>query len=377
MLLVGLGLPSARAEDPPVATAPAFPPAPDVPHTPEKLELPRAPSTFTTTDRGWIHFSYPPGTRDRLREVLRDAEAVREELSNRLGQRVLTDVHVRVARTPGEMTTLAPEGAPYPKYASGVAYPDIGLVLLTLLPENAAALHDVDEIFRHELAHIALEDAIGGRHGVPLWFNEGLAVHLSRESPLLRMKVLSTATLAGRLIPLARLDQSFPRDASAAELAYAEAADVVRYLLRKEDSERFPQLIERLREGQTFASALKDAYGIELSSLEFEWREDVARRYSFWPVFFSGSLIWVGVLVLFVVGYHKRRRRSKETLAQWAKEEAAMELKRARAAIPETRVHIVLPIRDGDPSDLPRIDAPKKDIEVPRVEHEGQWHTLH
>jgi hypothetical protein len=94
-------------------------------------------------------------------------------------------------------------------------------------------------------------------------------------------------------------------------------------------------------------------------------------------VFFSGGALWVGVIALFAVGYQKRRRRSKETLAQWAKEEAVAELRRARTLIPETRVHIVLPSQTSDPSELPRVDAPKKDVEVPRVEHDGQWHTLH
>lgn len=356
----------------------SFTPAPDAPAFAGKLELPPPPSTFTTMDRGWLRVSYPPGSRERVREILREADAVKGELSLRLGERVLDHVYVRVARTPGEMTTLAPEGAPYPKYASGVAYPEIGLVLLTLTTDNDSALHDVGEIFRHELSHVALADAIGETHHAPRWFNEGLAVHLSRESPLLRMKTLSTATLAGRLIPLSRLDDSFPADTGAANLAYAEAADVVRYLLRQEDSERFPQLVQRLREGQPFGAALKDAYGIDASSLEYEWREDVARRYSFWPVFFSGSAIWIGVLVLFGVGWKRRRKRSRETLERWAREEAVAELRRARALMPEARVHILLPgTRDAEASDLPALNAPPPEAEVPKVQHDGQWHTLH
>lgn len=380
-LLLGSSVARAAPGDPssPVAhgEGSSFAPTPDAPMLGGKVELPAPPPSFLTIDRGWLRVSFPPGTRERLRDVLQTAEGARSELSLRLGQRVLDHVHVRVARTPGEMTTLAPEGAPYPRYASGVAYPEIGLVLLTLLPEHASAAHDVGEIFRHELAHVALADAIGETHHAPRWFNEGLAVHLSRESPLLRMKTLSTATLAGRLIPLSRLDDSFPADAGAAELAYAEAADVVRYLLRQEDTERFPQLILRLREGQPFGAALKDAYGIDATSLEYEWREDVARRYSFWPVFFSGSVIWVGVLLLFAVGWNRRRKRSRETLQRWAKEEAVAELTRARAMLPEARVHIVLPGREPDAPELPALPAPLPEAEVPKVQHDGQWHTLH
>src|SRR5690606_39736253 len=62
------------------------------------------------------------------------ADKAREELREMLGQNVLERVHVRVGRTVTEMETLAPEGAGYPKYASGVAYSEIGLVLLTEQP---------------------------------------------------------------------------------------------------------------------------------------------------------------------------------------------------------------------------------------------------
>jgi hypothetical protein len=216
---------------------------------------------------------------------------------------------------------------------------------------------------------------------VPYWFNEGLAVHLSGESSLVRLKTLSTATLSGHLIPLSRLDRGFPSDGDAAEVAYAEAADVVRFLLRKQDSERFPALVRRVRDGQPFAAALRDAYGLEATSLEYEWREDVAKRYSFWPVFFSGGLVWVGVLVLFALGWRRKNQRSKTTLERWAREEAFAELRRAQAsAAPAVgRVHIVLPNQGAsaqEPPELP-LGAAVDPVEVPRVQHEGQWHTLH
>jgi hypothetical protein len=346
------------------------------------LELPSVPRTFNVADRGWIHFAYPPSTRARVQPLIRAADEVRAELGRRLGQSVLRNVHVRVARTPFEMTTLAPEGAPYPKYATGVAYSEIGLVLLTLEPNQTGSLSDVAEVFRHELAHVALWDAVGQSDRVPHWFNEGLAVHLSGESSLLRLRTLTTSTLAGRLIPLSKLDRGFPADAMSAEVAYAESADIVRFLLRQEDKERFPALIARIRDGEPFPAALRDAYGVDSWTLEHEWREDVAKRYSFLPVFFSGSLIWIGVLVLFGLAWRRRRRKSRETLERWAREEAFAELKRARASVeqvPAQRVHIVLPAAEpvGSAQEVPLLPPAAVDIDVPKVEHEGNWHTLH
>lgn len=381
VLVVLLGPRSALAEPPPEAqgeevTAPKFRSPADQPRAGGSvIKLPSVPPSFYTRDAGWIHFSYPPSTRERVEPLIQDADKIRAELAVRLGQPVLKNVHVRVARTPGEMSTLAPEGAPYPKYASGVAYSEIGLILLTLTPGHPNALDDVNEVFRHELAHVALSDAVGDSRRVPYWFNEGLAVHLSGESSLLRLRTLWSATLSGRITPLERLDASFPADAGAADLAYAESADVVRFLLRQQERERFPRLIERVKDGQSFASALRDAYGLDFVSLEYEWREEIGRKYSFWPVLFSGTVVWFGVLGLFVVAWQKRRRRSQRTLEQWAHEEARTE----RSALPlpvAPRVHIVLPgQQSAETPELPPM-APIE-AEVPKVQHEGQWHTLH
>lgn len=337
------------------------------------LKIPPPPASFNTHDAGWIRFSYQPAVRERVQPLITEADAVREQLRGRLGQDVLDRVTVYVARTPGEMATLAPEGAPFPKYAAGVAYSDLGFVLLTLQPVHPNSRHDLAEVFRHELAHVALNDAVDGRH-VPRWFNEGFAVFASGESSFPRLQTLWTATVANDLLPLSRLERSFPEDAVTASVAYAQAADVLRFLLRKQDQQRFHSMIERVKSGQNFELSMKDAYGLDLAGLEYEWREDVARRYTFWPVLFSGSLIWVFAVGLFGFAWRRRKRRDRETLARWAREEEREEAMRRRLErAQDERLHIVL-------SRAPRQEAlavPPPEVGVPMVEHDGSWHTLH
>jgi hypothetical protein len=336
------------------------------------LTEPPVPPRFNTFDGGWIRFHYHPSNREHVLALISESTVIRRELAERLGVPVLGRVRVDVARTPGEMATFAPAGAPYPDYAAGVAYPELGLVLLSLAPVHPNADHDLVQVFRHELAHVALFDAAGGAH-VPRWFNEGFAVFASGESSFTRLRTLWTATVADKLIPLERLDAGFPANESDAEIAYAEAVDVVRYLVRHRERFRFQGLVERLRAGQEFAAALKEAYGIDLVELEQEWREDVAKRYTFWPVLFSGSVVWVGVLGLFVVGWRKRKQRARVILARWAEEEARDDASRARAeAMSGQRVHIVLAR-----SPQLAMPPPPSEGDVPKIQHDGQWHTLH
>jgi hypothetical protein len=361
----------------PALTAPHAPPT-DAPRLPSSdIRRPEPPAGFNRHDAGWVHFAYPPEARQRIQRLIESADGMRTELSARLGAPVLNDVHVRIARTPWEMTNLAPPNAPYPKYASGVAYPEIGLILITLDPRHPNERHDVLETFKHELAHVALHDAVKGRD-IPRWFNEGFAVHISGEGSLPRLQTLWTASLSGNIIPLERLEHSFPDDAILASVAYAEAADIVRYLIRTQEHYRFDGLVERIARGMSFDQALASAYGIDRVALENEWREDIAKRYTFWPVITGSTLLWVGIIGMFFWAYRRRRLRNQRTLERWRREEAAEDamLAAAAAARAEPRVHIVV----AQPS-LPIAPPPRRPMssepEIPKVEHDGTLHTLH
>jgi hypothetical protein len=369
------------------------PPAKDAIDPGRGAVLPPPPDGFNTYDGGWLQIAFPPAKRHRVQPLINEADAFRERLRDLFGFPVLGRVTVRVARTPGEMAGLAPAGSPFPKYAEGVAYPRLGLILLTIDPKHPNSAHDLGEVFRHELAHIALYDALEGHH-VPVWLNEGFAIHLSGESSLTRMQTLWTATLAETLLPLSQLDVNIPDDPVQTPIAYAQSGDVVRHLLRTRYNQRFIGMLSRVRGGQPFASAMNDSYGFEVygigaNSLEDEWRRDVAKRYSFWPVLFSGSMVWIGALGLFVVGYYRRRKQQRITLDRWAVEEAAEQMPKVASAAPSGRMHIVLapksvtpeaasPDSAGDDGMLPPdFKKTARDMEVPKVEHEGSWHTLH
>ncbi len=341
--------------------------------------LPRlnpAPPSFHRHDGGWVQFEYPPEMRQRVQPLIALADEFKGVLVKRLGYPVLDHVEVRIARNHREMATLGPEDVPVPGYASGVAYSQLGLILVSIEPRYPNSRHDLPEIFRHELAHVALHDATEGR-GVPKWFNEGFAVHLSGESAGTRLQTLWSATLANRLLPLEQLERSFPSDPVQTDVAYAEAADVVRYLVRHQDRERFAALFARIRAGQPFGLAVSDAYSVDLETLESQWREDVAKRYTFWPVLFSSTVVWMGVLGLFVWGWRRRKHRDQVTLARWAREEAAEDARRALERVEEEReeeaprLHVVLARHRS------RSSIPSTPDEIPKVEHNGDWHTLH
>ncbi len=329
--------------------------------------LPPLPEDFQRIDRGWLALEFPSSVRDRIEPLGGDADSFRVRLSEDLGQSVLEHVLVRVARTPNQMADLAPRAAPVPKYAAGVAYPALHVALLSLQAPVSWEATDLALTLRHELVHIALDDATANHH-VPRWFNEGLAMHESGELRWSRLETLWHATLANRLLPLAELDQSFPSDGSEVGLAYAESADVVRFLMRDSDRARFGSLIQRVRGGAAFDRALEDAYGTDQRKLEYEWREDIGHRFGLLPMLTGGGFIWTLIVALAVAAWIRKHRKAKAKLAQWAREEADADA--AIVAAQATRqTDTREPVQaEGVPARIPS---------VPVVEHEGRWYTLH
>ena len=360
------GITSGLTMTPKLPDGPALITPRDVPlATPNEVTIPLVPTSYVTRDLGWLKFSYPSAAYERVDPLLRDADAIKSQLSSMLGQQVLGRIEVRITPTFEDMRKLAPIGAPPPAYASGVAYPKLHLVLISMMAPRGADATTLDEVFRHELAHIALEDAVLGQH-VPAWFNEGLAVGFAGENGLDRQKVLGTATINGTLLPLADLDRGFPANAMDVNIAYAQSVDFLRFLQARSDRLRFASTIDRVRNGQTFDRAIGDAYGSDLRKLEFQWRGDVERRYSLIPLLAGGGILWVGVIGALGWGFVKKRRRAKAILARWAEEEAIEDA--------------LLAQRARDAADLPDAELARLSMRVrapAKVEHDGSWHTLH
>lgn len=334
-------------------------------HPSARDSIPPVPVSYVTRELGWLTISYPAPAAERVAPLIESADSFKAELEQALGQKVLERLEVRVAPTVADMARLAPAAAPPPAYASGVAYGGLHFVLLSMLAPRGADAVDLEEVFRHELVHVALEDAVGGRH-VPVWFNEGLAIQLSGERVMDRMGTMWNATLSGTLIPISDLDRSFPVDPHEVNIAYAESADFMRFLSRRADRARFAAMIDRVREGEAFDRSIAQAYGSDLRKLEFQWRSEAERRYSLWPVLAGGGLVWIAVMAALVVAYVKRRRRTRAILARWEREEAIEDAIVARRAAAETA--------ENDDAVIPTAGARTPSV---KIEHAGRIHTLH
>src|SRR5262245_33868301 len=138
----------------PFSLGSAPPPPPDV--ETGSFDVPRKPPipvSFLSHEGGWIEIQYPPSARDRVGTIVAQADELRAELTEALGQTPLEGVEVRVARGTEEMSTLAPAGSPPEPQQTSVFYPHLRLIVLSLGTGDAAELASA---FRLELARLAL-----------------------------------------------------------------------------------------------------------------------------------------------------------------------------------------------------------------------------
>ena len=193
-----------------------------------------------------------------------------------------------------------------PSWGAAVAVPGARTILLR------ADQDDLYATLRHELAHLALHEAVRVR--VPLWFDEGYASWAAAEWGRLATLDLNLAVARGAVPDLRALDGALRGSAGSAGPAYALAASAVVELARRNPSGSLTPLMERLASGQGFDASVLATTGLTLSQFDLEWRRAIRRRYSLATWLLAGGG-W-GVLALGVWGLIRlRRRRDRERRA--------------------------------------------------------------
>ncbi len=335
-----------RPFDAPAVEAPA--PAPDI--TPE----------YTSVEEQGIKLVYHLRAREKAHVLMGRALACRAELAALLGHDVLANVEIRVAAAPAQMAALAPPGLP--SSVTAAAFHAQRLVVMSLGSPVSEDVADLVQHLRHQLAHLALDEAAPGAD-LPRWFHEGFAIHVSGEDAAGRAETLTGAALRERLVGMRDVALHFPDGPPGESLYAAEAVELVRFLA--ESRPRFTALVHELAGGSAFDAALSTAYDGDPDALDRGFRKDLARRYGFVPVLAGATLVWVIV----ALGVVLRRRRLAAQRAQAADE------RRVLGAAARLFAHEP-PVRQR-PEEDELAQAMPPDPEVPKVEHDGRWYTLH
>lgn len=172
---------------------------------------------------------------------------------------------------------------------------------------------------KHELCHLVLHHYIK-KENLPRWLDEGVSQWASDGIAELIMdykrSILRRAMLNGRYFRMNEISRHFPRDKTALQLAYAQSRSFVDFMIREFGRDGVLHLLNNLRHGLAFETAVKESFAISFEDLEKEWVAVHTKRNT-WFTYLSMHIyefIFVFGAIVVVIGFIrvviKKRRYS-------------------------------------------------------------------
>jgi hypothetical protein len=252
--------------------------------------------------------------------------------------------HVTIALAPDAQRFRAWVGADAPEWGVAIAFPAAQRIVMQGRDAGAAS-GDPAVTLRHELAHLALAEALGST--VPRWFDEGYASFAAGEWG--RDEVLTTSVgLIWRGLPtLAGLDSGFYYGSETASRAYALAHHAVATLAGIDRERGLALFFDYWRSQGSFERALRSAYG--LTDLDFErlWRGKVRRQYGALALAADLTLLSFFLVVLLGPLWWQRRKRQRQRLERMREADAAQEARDRESALAALLGEVIPDPRDG------------------------------
>lgn len=222
---------------------------------------------------------------------------------------------------------LAGEGSPQalgaPPWVAGYALPAEGLVVL--LPARSPSFPDssIEDLLRHEVAHVLVGRASGQRP-LPRWFHEGVAMIAGLAWGVEEQSRLAVTLMGGGEVPLDEVDRRFSGGVGEVRSAYTLSGAFVRDLLRNHGQEVVGAILSGVAAGLPFEEAFARATGTDLFAAERDFWERQTFWYRWVPFLTSSAVLWIVITLLALWAMKRRRRRDAERLAAWEAEEAAV-----------------------------------------------------
>ena len=249
-------------------------------------------------------------------------------------------------------------GPSAPEWGAAVAFPESNRVVMQGRGAGSDA-GDPVEVLRHELAHLALHEALGELP--PRWFDEGYASYAANEVARDAILGANLALLFRGMPPLDSLDTGFAGGSLRAEGTYALAYRAVAELAARDPERGLTLFFRYWKATGRFDNAVRSAYGITQVQFEEIWRTRTRRRYG--GLALVADLSIAAALTLFIIMpfYVIRRRRDRLRMAALVRADEEAERRETASAIEALLRSIPSPLANaGDsPPPSPPPDEPE------------------
>jgi len=215
-----------------------------------------------------------------------------------------------------------------PQWIAGYAQSDEGFVVVFPARATQYPIDGMEELLRHEVAHVLLHRAAGHRE-IPRWFNEGFATVAGETWGLPDRGRFTMAMVRGDRISLNGVEKMFYEGQAPAARAYAISGAFAYDLLQREGTDVGARILAELRAGHEFPEAFREATGKSLYSVE----RDFWRRKTIWnrwiPWVTSSVALWGAITLLAMWAMRVKRRRDRLRLEAMDLADELADLRRA------------------------------------------------
>jgi hypothetical protein len=261
----------------------------------------------------------PEGAQNDIRDLLENAHARIAPLGPEAGRETINVEWAPDLDSFKQSVRLPPE------HTMAAARAEERLIIINGENFNRADPFERQVTITHEYAHLFLGTHCPSR--LPLWLEEGLAMHLSGDQSYASDFRLVLDNSFGVLTPLVDLRHGFPSEPKARSTAYRQAYSVTAYVLRKEYSGQGARDLVRAlidpKHGDWFIDQFWDA--MSTNALEVQWRQTISSIWAWLLFITSGTFLWGAISALFIVAYIRRRRKTTQKIREWEAEDAWME----------------------------------------------------
>lgn len=224
-------------------------------------------------------------------------------------------------------------GGHFPDWGVGVAIADLNMMAIRS-PRDYPIRDQLRLILRHELAHLHLETILERRRP-PRWMHEGYAQHFAMQWSYGDDWTVARAVFSDNVLPLEAIDGVNSFGGARAQLAYAQSYLAMRLFLDRYGWDGLLIVARTMREGGDWDDAFSRATGADYRAFRAEFAAYLKERYN-WASFLGDTvLLWIGLVVLFVLLYFIKRRRSRKRLEEWERQEAMADILYAPFGRPE------------------------------------------
>jgi len=252
------------------------------------------------------------------------------------------NAHVLIAIAPDAKRFREWVGPAAPEWGAAVALPDKQRVIM----QGGKAGSDAGDplvVLRHELAHLALHEAMGALP--PRWFDEGYASFAAHEWSRESAIEMSSGLVWHTLPTLEQLEDGFYAGASQASWSYALAYRAVEELAALDRQNGLTNFFREWKSAAAFEPAVRRAFGMTGEQFDKHWQQQTRRRFGALALVANLSAALGFFALLLGPLFWMRKRRDRKRLEAMRVVDAAQE----RAARESALEAILFPEQPGYP----------------------------